>query len=123
MSLFGACKSCGAPRQRVQVKADSGNKGDWFYSCPNGQANELCRKSSFEWEDKQKHPDKFPRKTGGFGFSAASAASSGPTGAVAPGSQVLTEATGQEILKKLDFIAAQLTPGIPGTNNADQMAS
>ncbi len=109
-SLYGNCNACGAPRSRVQVRSDSSpNKGDWFYSCPNSQVNELCKKS-FEWEDKAKHPDKFPKKTGFGGGYAPRAASSGPTGAVAPGSQALTEATGQEILKKLDFIAAAVVP-------------
>lgn len=113
------CNTCGAALGRFQCqKQGSPNIGLWFFSCPNGRQSELCKKS-FEWEIPQEK-----KPFGGF-RSAATAASSGPTGAVAPGfggSNLLTEATGQEILKKLDFISAQLTPGVPG-NSADPMTA
>ena len=104
-----SCKSCGISLKRNIVAKDGPNKGDAFWSCPNNQANELCSKS-FDWEDKQKHPDKFPQKSGGGGYrsSASSAASSGAVGA-----GFLTEATGQELLAEMRAFKAALQQANP----------
>lgn len=112
-----SCKSCGIPLKRNIVAKEGPNKGDAFWSCPNNQANELCAKS-FDWEDKQKHPDKFPQKSGY--RSAASAAS--PSGAVGAG--FLTEATGQELLSEMRAFKAalqQANPVVDGGSGATPM--
>jgi len=96
-----ACKSCGSVLGRHTVNKEGPNKGRAFYSCPNNQTNVLCAKE-FDWET----PLPTDKKFGAFSRSSQPAA----TGAVGAG--FMTEATGQEILKKLDFIAAQVTPTV-----------
>lgn len=105
-----SCKSCGIPLKRNIVAKEGPNKGDAFWSCPNNQANELCAKS-FDWEDKQKHPDKFPQKSGGGYRSSAVAAASSSSGAVGAG--FLTEATGQELLSEMRAFKAALQQANP----------